>query len=109
LEANVKSTNLRVFNPLSSVTTTVENAARLNTLQGKTICEIAATGAKYWRADLTFPIIRNLLQKRFPEVRNVPYTEFPDGNSVKYPVPLDKIGELLKEKECDAVLLGNGG
>jgi hypothetical protein len=100
---------LRVYNPISNVTIKEEIAPRLGTLNGKTICELATTGAEYWRASSTFPIMRRLLEKRYPDVKFVPYTEFPDGRSEKYPVPLDKIGELLKGKGCDAVLLGNGG
>ena len=100
---------LKVFNPLSSITKKTEIAARLDTLNGKTIGELATTGAVYWRADATFPIIRTLIQKQYPDVKFVPYTEFPDGRSENYPVPLDEIGELLRGKGCDAVLVGNGG
>jgi hypothetical protein len=100
---------LKVFNPTSTVTPQTKNAARLDTLNGKTICELATTGAAYWRADLTFPIIRDLIRKQFPDVKFLPYTEFPDGRSERYPVPLNEIGELLRRKGCDAVLVGNGG
>ena len=100
---------LKVFNPTPTVTTKTENAARLDTLNGKTICELATTGAAYWRANLTFPIIRELIRKQFPDAKFLPYTEFPDGRSEKYPVPLAEIGDLLKSMGCDAVLVGNGG
>jgi len=107
MKANANSFRLRVFSPQSKVVITKENAARLDTLQRKTVCEIWATG--HWSAHLTFPVIRELLQSRFPDLRFVPYTEFPSGYTWAYPIPLDKLGEVLKEKGCDAVLLGNGG
>ena len=100
-------TKLRVFNPLSKVGPIAGNATRLDTLGGKTICEIWGTG--HWKADITFPIIRELLQKRFPDAKFVPYTEFPRGRTQAYPIPLDQVGQLLKNNGCDAVLLGNGG
>jgi len=107
VKARVMKTRLKVYNPLSPVTVELKNATRLDSLQGKTICEVSATG--YWRSQLTFPVIRELLQKQFPDATFVPYTELPIGRTDRYPVPLDKVGDLLKEKGCDAVLLGNGG
>jgi hypothetical protein len=100
---------LKVMNPVYIVKSAEVNTPRLDTLNGKTICEIAATGATYWRADKTFPVIRELIKKRYPEAEFITYTEFPDGHAQWYPVPLDEIGGLLKGKGCDALLLGNGG
>lgn len=100
---------MEVFNPLSQFAASAGGASRLDTLQGKTICEVWHTGD--YRADATFPVIRELLQKRFPELKFVPYTEFPRGK--KFPdmhwVPFDEAAEVLRQKGCDAVLLGNGG
>ena len=107
MKAKKASTRLRVFNPVSAVSITAENAPRFDTLRGKTICEISATG--YWRSSVTFPIVRELMQKRFPDATFIPYTELPIGRTDRYPVPLEKVGELLKGKGCDAVILGNGG
>ena len=107
MKARVKKTRLKVYRPISPVTVESKNATRLDTLQGKTICEVSATG--YWRSQMTFPVIRDLLQKRFPDATFVPYTELPVGRTDRYPVALDQVGDLLKEKGCDAVLLGNGG
>ena len=100
---------LEVLKPLTEVAITAENAARLDTLEGKTVCEVWETGS--WKADKTFPVIRELLQKRFPDAKFVPYTEFPHTphSFSPYWIPLDKVGEALREKGCDAVVLGNGG
>jgi len=56
-------------------------------------------------------MIRSILQERYPDVKIVPYTEFAVGKPdiSKRWGPLDKVAEILKEKGCDAVLLGNGG
>jgi hypothetical protein len=109
LENQTGSVKLEVLNPLSDVTVTGGNAARLDTLNGKTLCEVYTTGD--YSGDRTFPVIRELLQRRFPDVKMVPYTEFAIGVPKATPRwgPYDRVGEILREKECDAVLLGNGG
>ena len=109
MKAGAGPVKLEVLKPRSDVDSRAVNAARLDTLEGKTICEVWATGG--WRGGDTFPVIRELLQKRFPSTNFVPYTEFPYAvhSFAPYGIPLDKVGEVLKEKGCDAVLLGNGG
>lgn len=104
MKGDSDSVRLKVLSPLSKVTVKEENTPRFQSLSGRTICEVWATG-KYG-ADRTFPIIRKLLQKRFPDATFVPYTEFPLGNVA---APPDHLVERLKAKGCDAVLLGNGG
>ncbi|MBI2847702.1 MAG: hypothetical protein HYX83_00850 [Chloroflexi bacterium] len=98
---------LKVLNPLSKVAITVQNARRLGTLEGKTVAEVSATGG--WGADRTFPIIRELLQKRFPGIKFVPYTEFPHSKDIFFWVPLEETVRMLMDKGCDAVLIGNAG
>ena len=99
---------LEVLKPLSDVISPGENADRLDTLEGKTICEIWATGG--WRASETFPTIRGLLQKRFPSTKFVLYGE----GQAAMPVAtlhhkVDEVVAILKQEACDAVLIGNGG
>jgi hypothetical protein len=112
MKSKKKSVKLKVFNPASRVTVSTKNAPRLDTLNGKTICELWATG--HWAGEKTFPVIRELLRKRFPDVKIVPYTEFPfkeRGFSTResYEAYFGKMGDLLKPKGCDAVIVGNGG
>jgi hypothetical protein len=103
---------LEVLNPTSEVTISGKNAPRLDTLNGKTICELWTTG--HWAGELTFPVLRELLKQRYPDVKIVPYTEFPykeRGLATRetYEPYFDKMGDLLGSKGCDAVLVGNGG
>lgn len=109
MEAKDSLVKLKVPSPVSEVAINRGNAPRLDTLNGKTICEVWATG--HYGADLTFPTIRRILQQRFPDLKFVPYTEFKIGkpNISERWEPLDKVGEILKAKGCDALLLGNGG
>lgn len=103
------SVRLEVLDPLSKLEASAKNAPRFDSLNGKTICEVWTTGD--YGADRTFPVIRELLKKQFPDAKLVPYTEFHTGKVLDWPRwgPLDKVGETLRGKGCDAVLLGNGG
>jgi hypothetical protein len=105
----VNMVNLAVSSPVSEVPIKRGNAPRFDTLNGKTICEVWATG--HYGADRTFPVIRRILEERFPEVKIVPYSEFAIGKpkATERWGPLEKAGEILREKGCDAVLVGNGG
>jgi riboflavin synthase len=50
-----------------------------------------------------FPIIQDLLQKRFHDVRIIPPNEFPGLMDIE-PEALPK---LLNEKGCDGAIIGN--
>ncbi len=92
--------SLEVYNPTGSIEITELYAPRLADLSGKTICELSHGGWEYSR---TFPVIRELLKKRFPDARIVPYTEFPSIRDVQP----DVLSDLLKEKGCDGAIVGN--
>jgi hypothetical protein len=84
-------------------------ARRLDSLDGKTVCEI---WNGVFKGDITFPIIRAQLQARYPGVRIVPYTEFPHApasdNPARQRALAQEIAALVKEKGGDAVISGNG-
>lgn len=85
-------------------------APRLETLNGKTICE---TWNEDFKGDYIFPMYRELLKKRYPGVKVIPYTEFPISTPKGTPAyqreVAKKIANLAKEKGCDALISGNGG
>jgi len=85
---------------------TMRAAPRLDTLEGKTVCEVWNAG---YRGERTFPKIRELLQKRYPGVRIVPYTEFPFTRHYDIDEVLKDLPQLLRQKGCDALVSGNGG
>ena len=93
--------SLEVFDPTGTTEVTKSYAPRLDTLEGKTICELSNN---QWQAHRTFPLIRELLQKRFPSVKIIPYTEFPAGTSE---IDSDKVVDLIKERGGQAVIVGN--
>ena len=108
----MKSSNnlvsLEVFKPFTGIATSLRNAPRLDTLEGKTICEIS--GGLGFGQGKTFPVIRELLHKQFPSAKLVPYTELPQALGTHlYTAQLDIVAAAIKEKHCDAIIVGNGG
>jgi len=82
-------------------------ALRLPDLNGKTVGEV---WNGMFRGDATFPVIRQLLKKRYPDIKFVEYTEFPSFIPM---VDVEDAVATLKDKlsqyKCDAVIAGFGG
>lgn len=100
----------KVHSPLGGETLRQQSLARrLDRLEGKTIGE---NWNGDFKGDLTFPIIRNLLQKRYPGIRVVPYDEFPylygADNPARQKELARQIAARAKELGCDALISGNG-
>ena len=95
--------NLEVFNPAGEIEVNERYAARLETLKGRTICEVSNG---LWQADRTFELIRKRMKERFPDSKIIPYTELPYGSTQ---IDSDHIIEVLEKKKCDAVIVGNAG
>ena len=95
---------LRVSDPTGILETSVLHADRLDTLEGKTICELS-NGA--WQFDRIFPFLREQLKKQFPTVNILPYTEVIGSRADLE--NLDHVIKVLKEKGCQAVITGMAG
>ncbi len=94
------TTSVEVYDPTGATEAVEHHAPRLADLKGKTICELSD---RVWEDYRTFPLLRELLQRRFPDAKIIPYTEFPST----YGIDADVLFKELKEKECDAVIVGN--
>jgi hypothetical protein len=92
---------LHVHNPAGSVEVVQSHAARVEELDGRTICELS-NGV--WEDERTFAKIRESLQRRLPGARIVPFTEFPIGSEQ---IDNERTIDLLVEKGCQAVIAGN--
>ncbi len=106
-----ESVTLQLYNPGGSFEVTQVFAPRAGDLSGKTICELS-DGA--WEDSRTFPLIRELLQHLYPMAKILPYTEFPHGSGdsaggENFPIDLDSTAALVKQKGCQAVIVGNAG
>ncbi len=109
---------VKVASPVGEATVKpVQPAPRLDTLDGKTICELSSN---MYNAEISFPILREMLKSRYPGIKIVPYTEIneglPEGTVMTYSGKTSEqerktsaVVALAKEKGCDAVIAGNGG
>ena len=83
---------------------------RLATLEGKTICEL---WNESFKANVTFPVIRGLLKKKYPSIKVIPYYEMPIHHMIEDSGVNNEASEALiaalKEKGCNAVISGNAG
>ncbi len=99
-----------VVSPLGESTTKVRSLApSLETLEGKTICQL---WNKMFQGEVTFPIIEELLSKRYPGIKFVSHAEFggthgPDEETER--AMMESLPGKLKAYRCDAVISGNGG
>ncbi len=100
MEGSRSGVQIEWLNPGGRGQAFVKNAPRLNTLEGKTIGEI---WNGLFRGPDTFPVLRELIKQRFPTAKIIPYTELPIG----FP-DTATIGKAVREKGCDAVIVGNG-
>ena len=92
---------LKVYDPTGAMEITQVHARRLDTLEGKTICELSNDT---WQAHRVLPEARRLLQERFPTARFIPYTEFPTGNEG---MDTEKTAELIARAGAHAAIIGN--
>lgn len=92
---------LKLIHPAGIIENTKLHASRLDTLKGKTICELSNAG---WEYNRIFPAVREQLQKMFPTAKIIPYTE---SISTRPEIEnLALVNKVIKEKRCDAVISG---
>jgi hypothetical protein len=95
---------LEVYDPTGAIEVTQLFSARLDALEGKTICEVSDA---LWQDDRTFPAIRELLQNMYPTAKIITYDNFTSGT--QQISGAEGIGEELKAAGCDAAIVGNAG
>jgi hypothetical protein len=94
---------LELYNPAGAREVTQLFSPRLESLEGKTICELSNEG---WQAHRTQPLVRELLQRMYPTANIIPYTEFPMGIGK---MDSEAAIDALVAAGCDAVITGNAG
>lgn len=80
-------------------------ARRAPDLEGKTVCELWDWA---FRGDEIFPIVRELLSKRYPSIKFVDYNVFGDTHGPKERGVIASLPELLRKHRCDAVISSVG-
>ncbi len=107
----MKENQMEVISPIGAeIVEKKTTAPRLDTLNGKTVCE---TWNEDFKGDDMFPVYRELLKERYSGVKVIPYSEFPVSTVKATPAyqreVAKQIVKLAKEKGCDALISGNGG
>lgn len=108
----IVKTEYEVVNPLGEAGfKPTPPAARLNSLEGKTICEISNGG---FNDKISFPLIERMLKERYHAIKIVPYSEFPLTTiNAFWPErkneTLEAVRTAIVKNGCDAVITGNGG
>ena len=80
-------------------------ALRLDTLEGKTICGLY-NGVFHF--DKTWPLIKQLLSKKYPGIKFVDWEEFGKFYGKEEIALLEALPDKLKQYGCDAVISGRG-
>ncbi len=80
-------------------------AKRLDTLQGKTVCELWDWA---FRGDVLFPAVEKELTKRYSGVKFVGYDTFGSTHSGDEAAVLAALPGKLRQNGCDAVISGMG-
>ncbi len=105
VKENIKE-NIEVVWPLGKVPKTQHALApRLDTLDGKTICSLFDG---VFRFDETWPIIKDLLAKKYPGVKFVDWDKFGVFIGKKELGLHEALASKLRQFGCDAVISGRG-
>ncbi|MFC2004543.1 hypothetical protein ACFLUK_03265 [Chloroflexota bacterium] len=80
-------------------------ARRLDTLEGKTVCNLWDW---FFYGDVMFPVVERELAKRYPGVKFVGHEEFGTTHGAKETENIAALPDKLKQKKCDAVISGVG-
>ena len=96
----VDSIILEVFEPTGSFEVNELHAPRLADLNGKTICEL---GNAKWEDHRIFPVLRELLKKRFPDIKIIPYTDFTYG----YEIDDDQVAAMVQKRGGQGVIVAS--
>jgi hypothetical protein len=80
-------------------------AKRLDTLQGKTICELWDW---MFRGEEIFPVLERELAKRYPGIKIINYRVFGSTHGKDEAETIAALPSKLKEQGCDAVVSGVG-
>lgn len=101
----VSATELTVLNPSGAIQVKHDLAARLTTLNGKTVAMwLSGEELEVGHGGVAYEALAKTLKEIYPEVTIVPYTELPISYS-----PQDEVLSAILAKKPDAVIVGFGG
>ena len=81
------------------------SATRVSDLNGKMVCELSDW---LFKSEEIFPMIRELLLRRYPGIKFVDYTVFGNIHGPREVEVMASLPNLLRKHGCDAVIAGMG-
>ena len=105
MKANAEATYDVVWPLGKSAYTVTPTGAGVASLEGKTICELWDV---LFKGEVVFPLLRELLEKRYPGVNFVPYSEFGGTHGAQEAKTIADLPQKLAQHRCDAVISGIG-
>jgi len=92
---------IEFHDPAGMLMASQPHAARLDTLDGKTIGFLTN---EQWQAHRMLPLVKELIESDFPRARVLAVDAFPSGNTE---IPKDSTAALVQQAGVDAVIIGN--
>ena len=92
---------IEFHDPAGSIEVSQPHAARVGSLDGKTIGFLSN---EQWQAHRMLPRLKALIEADFPGARVLPLDAFPQGNAE---IPKDTTCAQVKAAGVDAVIIGN--
>ncbi|MFC2005396.1 hypothetical protein ACFLVG_00320 [Chloroflexota bacterium] len=86
-------------------TEAISLAKRLDTLEGKTVCELWDWA---FRGDEMFPVIEKELAKRYPGIKSINYKVFGKTHGGDEANVLAALPDKFKQNKCDAIISAVG-
>jgi hypothetical protein len=92
---------IEFHDPSGTFAVSQPHAARVGTLDGKTIGFLSN---EQWQAHRMLPLLKSLIESDFPGARVLPIDAFPQGNAE---IPKDATCAQVQQAGVDAVIIGN--
>jgi hypothetical protein len=93
--------NFEVLDPCGATEVTNLHAARLHTLEGKTVAFLTND---MWQAHRMLPMVRELISEQVDNVTFLDEYQFPVGNTL---IDTEETVDMVIAAAADAVVLGN--
>ena len=81
-------------------------AARLQDLNGKTVCELYN---QLFKGDVLFSEIQKIFKEKFPGIKFIDHTNFGDIHGKDENAIIEALPDMLRKQGCDAVISAVGG
>ena len=92
---------LEIFDPSGATEISHLHAARIGSLEGKTV---GLLSDDMWQAHRMLPMLKEMLEAQYDDITVISETEFPMGNTA---IDRDETADMFVARGVDAVIVGN--